>query len=42
LGEPIGATILAFLIFNEGLKPSQIFGMSLIFSAILISSIPKK
>lgn len=42
LGEPIGATILAFLIFKEGLKMSQIFGMSLIFIAIIISSLPKK
>ncbi len=42
LGEPIGATILAFLIFKEGLKISQIFGMFLIFIAIIISSLPKK
>ena len=42
LGEPIGATILAYLIFKEGLKISQIFGMSLIFIAIIISTLPKR
>lgn len=37
LGEPIGATALAYFIFKETLKTTQIFGMSLIFLAIIIS-----
>lgn len=42
LGEPIGATILAFIIFNETLKGTQILGMFLIFIAIIVSFIKKK
>ncbi len=37
LGEPIGATTLAFIIFNERLSISQMVGMSLIFIAIIIA-----
>lgn len=42
LGEPIGATILAFIIFNETLKGTQILGMFFIFIAIIVSFSKKK
>lgn len=42
LGEPIGATTLAYFIFKETLKNTQIIGMSLIFLAIIISFSRKK
>jgi drug/metabolite transporter (DMT)-like permease len=38
LGEPIGATILAYLFFNESVSRFQTIGIVVIFSAILISS----
>jgi drug/metabolite transporter (DMT)-like permease len=38
LGEPIGSTILAYIIFNEGLTGSKIIGGVLILSAICISA----
>jgi drug/metabolite transporter (DMT)-like permease len=38
LGEPIGATILAYLFFNESVSIFQIIGVVAIFAAILISS----
>jgi len=38
LGEPIGASILAYLIFRESIKPIQSVGITLIFFAIFISS----
>jgi drug/metabolite transporter (DMT)-like permease len=38
LGEPIGATILAYLFFNESVSSYQIIGIVAIFAAILISS----
>lgn len=42
LGEPIGATILALMIFNEIPKGTQLLGMSLIFIAIMVSFSKKK
>jgi len=38
LGEPIGATILAYLFFNESVSRFQLIGVVAIFAAILISS----
>jgi drug/metabolite transporter (DMT)-like permease len=38
LGEPIGATILAYLFFNESVSRFQMIGIVAIFAAILISS----
>ncbi len=38
LGEPIGATILAYLFFTELIGRFQLLGMALIFAAIIISS----
>jgi drug/metabolite transporter (DMT)-like permease len=38
LGEPIGSTILAYLIFDEGLTASKVIGGILILSAICISA----
>jgi drug/metabolite transporter (DMT)-like permease len=38
LGEPIGSTILAYIIFNEGLTGSKVIGGVLILSAICISA----
>lgn len=38
LGEPIGSTILAYIIFNEGLSGSKVIGGVLILSAICISA----
>ncbi len=39
LGEPIGSTILAYIIFNEGLTWAKVVGGGLILSAIYISAI---
>ncbi|MBW2636504.1 MAG: DMT family transporter [Deltaproteobacteria bacterium] len=38
LGEPIGATILAYLFFNESVSIFQMIGIVTIFTAIMISS----
>jgi len=38
LGEPIGASFLAYLLFGETIKPIQSVGIILIFLAIFISS----
>jgi len=38
LGEPIGASILAYIIFHETIKTFQGIGIVLIFLAIIISS----
>ena len=38
LGEPIGASILAYLIFRETVGTLQLVGIFLIFSAILLAS----
>jgi len=38
LGEPIGATILAYLFFTESVGGLQLTGMTLIFAAIIIAS----
>lgn len=38
LGEAIGATILAYLFFGETVSTTQIAGMALIFTAIIIAS----
>ena len=38
LGEPIGASILAYLVFQESIKSLQFMGIALIFLAIIISS----
>ena len=38
LGEPIGSTILAYLIFDEGLTWSKFVGGGLILVAIYISA----
>ena len=38
LGEPIGASILAFLLLKESLSISQFIGMGLIFAAILVAA----
>lgn len=38
LGEPVGATILAYLFFKERIDIFQFTGMGLIFAAIIISS----
>lgn len=37
LGEPVGASILAYLIFGETIGPMQFIGILSIFSAILIA-----
>lgn len=39
LGEPIGSTILAYIIFNEGLTWAKVIGGGLILFAIYISAI---
>ncbi len=38
LGEPIGASILAYLFFTESVGRFQLLGMTLIFAAIIIAS----
>jgi drug/metabolite transporter (DMT)-like permease len=38
LGEPIGATILGYLIFDEGLTPLKLVGGGLILTAIYITA----
>ena len=38
LGEPIGATIMAYIIFDEGLTWAKVFGGLLILSAIYIAA----
>jgi len=38
LGEPIGSTILAYIIFDEGLTGSKVIGGLLILSAICLSA----
>jgi drug/metabolite transporter (DMT)-like permease len=38
LGEPVGATILAYIFFKESVGPLQFIGMSLIFAAIITAS----
>ncbi|MBW1689647.1 MAG: EamA family transporter [Deltaproteobacteria bacterium] len=38
LGEPIGASILAYLILQEGISSFQGMGIILIFLAIIIAS----
>jgi drug/metabolite transporter (DMT)-like permease len=38
LGEPVGATILAYIIFRESVGAIQLVGIALIFAAILIAS----
>jgi drug/metabolite transporter (DMT)-like permease len=38
LGEPVGATILAYIFFRESVGAIQLAGIVLIFSAILIAS----
>jgi drug/metabolite transporter (DMT)-like permease len=38
LGEPIGSTILAYIIFDEGLSASKVIGGVMILSAICISA----
>ena len=42
LGEPIGSTILAYIIFGEGLTWPKIIGGVLILSAIYIAAISEK
>jgi drug/metabolite transporter (DMT)-like permease len=39
LGEPIGASILAFFILRESLSVPQFIGMGLIFTAIIVASL---
>jgi drug/metabolite transporter (DMT)-like permease len=38
LGEPIGATIMAYLIFDEGLTPAKVIGGVMILAAIWIAA----
>ena len=38
LGEPIGATIMAYIIFNEGLTWAKFIGGLVILSAIYIAA----
>lgn len=38
LGEPVGASLLAYWFFSESLGPFQLAGMILIFTAILLAS----
>ena len=38
LGEPIGATILAYLIFAEGLTVAKVVGGAMILAAIWIAA----
>jgi len=38
LGEPIGATILAYIIFNEGLTAYKVIGGIFILTAIYIAA----
>jgi drug/metabolite transporter (DMT)-like permease len=42
LGEPIGSTILAYIIFDEGLTLSKIIGGAFILSAIYIAAISEQ
>jgi drug/metabolite transporter (DMT)-like permease len=42
LGEPIGSTIMAYLIFDEGLTWSKLIGGLLILSAIYIAATGEK
>lgn len=42
LGEPIGATILAYMIFGEGLTLTKIIGGALILSAIYIAAVSER
>jgi drug/metabolite transporter (DMT)-like permease len=37
LGEPVGSTILAFFILDEGLTSWKVMGGTLIFTGILIA-----
>ncbi len=39
LGEPIGATILGYLVFGEGLTATKVIGGALILTAIYIASV---
>lgn len=38
LGEPIGATILAYIFFHETVKSIQLIGMVFVFTAIIVAS----
>ena len=38
LGEPIGATILAYIFFNETVGDIQLIGIVLVFTAIIVAS----
>jgi len=38
LGEPIGATVLAYFFFGETVRTFQIIGIALIFTAIVVAS----
>jgi drug/metabolite transporter (DMT)-like permease len=38
LGEPVGSTLLAFIIFNEGLTWLKLFGGLFILSAIYLAA----
>jgi len=38
LGEPVGATILAYMFFQEGLGTLQFVGIALIFAAVIVAS----
>lgn len=40
LGEPIGSTILAYLLFGEGLTWAKVIGGGLILAAIYLTSLP--
>ncbi|OQX12448.1 MAG: hypothetical protein BWK80_43780 [Desulfobacteraceae bacterium IS3] len=42
LGEPVGATILGYIIFDEGLTATKFIGGSLILSAICIAALSEK
>jgi drug/metabolite transporter (DMT)-like permease len=42
LGEPIGSTLLAYLIFNEGLTWLKFIGGLFILSAIYIAAVGEK
>ena len=42
LGEPIGASILAYVILGETIKSFQLIGIIFIFLAIIIASIKGK
>ncbi len=38
LGEPIGATLLGYIVFREGLTPAKVIGGGLILTAIYVAS----